>query len=39
MTILETTDKENSEVNLNISKEDIQNLKDRKERLKRFRFT
>ncbi len=35
MTILETTDKENSEVNLNISKEDIQNLKDKKERFQK----
>ena len=32
MTILETADKENSEVNLNISKEDIDKLKERKER-------
>ncbi len=35
MTILETTDKENSDVNLNISKEDIQNLKDKKERFQK----
>jgi transposase len=35
MTILETTDKENSEVNLNISKEDIDKLKDKKERFKK----
>ena len=35
MTILETTDKENSEVNLHISKDDIQNLKDKKESLKK----
>ncbi len=35
MTILETTDKENSEVNLNISKADIDKLKDKKERLQK----
>lgn len=35
MAILETTDKQNSEVNLNISKEDIQNLKDKKERFQK----
>ncbi len=35
MTILETTDKENSEVNLNISKEDIDKLKDKKERFQK----
>ena len=35
MTILETTDKENNEVNLNISKEDIQNLKEKKDRFQK----
>lgn len=35
MTILETTDKENSEVNLNISKEDIDKLKEKKERFQK----
>ena len=35
MTILETTDNQNSEVNLNISKDDIQNLKDKKERFQK----
>ncbi len=35
MTILETTDNQNSEVNLNISKEDIQNLQDKKERFQK----
>jgi len=35
MTILETTDKENSEVNLNISKADIDKLKEKKERLQK----
>jgi len=35
MTILETTDKENSEINLNISKEDIDNLQDKKQRFQK----
>ena len=35
MTILDTTDKENNEVNLNISKEDIENLKEKKERFQK----
>jgi len=35
MTILDTTDKENKEVDLNISKEDIENLKEKKQRLQK----
>jgi len=35
MTILETTDKQNSDVNLNISKEDMQNLKEKKEKFQK----
>jgi len=35
MTILETTDKENSEVNLNIKKVDIDRLKEKKQRLQK----
>jgi transposase len=35
MTILETTDKQNSEVNINISKEDIEKLKEKKQRFQK----